>query len=331
MDIQAAYKELNVKVGLANSVYLNDIWKILCTHEEAVTANLLPGTVEDISNSSGKSPDETETILLSLFSKGVAFKSPRDGKVQYKLAKNLVQFHDACLLWDGATDEFYELWTRVMDEEFAGLLKSLPADFALPSFMRVIPINETIESKSTVLTFEECKSIIDSSEKVAVVKCPCRLSQKRCDAPLESCLQVNRGAEYVIDRGHGREITRDEAIDILKQSEEAGLVHMTENKAKGNAICNCCSCCCEMFRLVKFSQKSWVLSPSRYTARVSDECTACSACVDICPVDAISINDIAEINEEICIGCGLCATTCPVDAISLAQVRPEEHIPAGKK
>jgi ferredoxin len=207
------------------------------------------------------------------------------------------------------------------------MMKSMPDTFKLPSFMRVIPIHETIEARNEVLTYEECARLIDASEQVAVVKCPCRLSQKNCDAPVEACIQINRGAEYAIDRGHGRKITTQEAMEILKKAEDAGLVHMTENRISGNAICNCCSCCCEMFRLMKFSGKKWILSPSRYLAVVNDACTACGSCVDACPVHAISMNDIAAVNADACMGCGVCAAICPVDAITLSQVRPAEHIP----
>jgi len=326
--MEQIYGELNVKVGLGQSEYLKKIWKILCSDKEARIANLLPGTIEDISEKSGKSVEDTTTSLTSLFKKGVVFKQKRDGKTSYKLAKNIIQFHDACLLWEGATPEFFELWKKVMDEEFMGIIKDLPEDFKLPSFMRVIPVDETITPGSTILNYEECETLIKNSEKVAVVKCPCRLSQQKCDASLEACIQINRGAEYVLDRGHGRELTTDEAMEIIRRCEDEGLVHMLENRSTGNVICNCCSCCCEMFRLVRHSGKKWITSPSRFLAVVdNDLCTLCEACVEACPVDAITMDSTTEINEEECVGCGLCAKSCSVDAISLKEIRPEEHIP----
>ena len=321
------YTALNTKMGLPKSSNLTALWKMLCTDAESEIAVLLPGTADEISAKTGKDINETGSILLSLFHKGAAFKSVRGGATQYKLAKHIFQFHDASILWDGATGEFYALWKKVMDDDFTGLMKGMPEAVKLPPFMRVIPIHETIEPRSTVLTYEECARMVEGSEHVAVVKCPCRLSQKNCDAPVEACIQLNRGADYALDRGHGREISKGEAIEILKKSEEAGLVHMTENRKSGNVICNCCSCCCEMFRLMEFSGKKWILAPSRYLASVSAECTSCDACVGICPVDAISIDGIALVDPEACMGCGLCATVCPVNAIMLNETRPEEHIP----
>ena len=50
---------------------------------------------------------------------------------------------------------------------------------------------------------------------------------------------------------------------------------------------------------------------------ISDECVSCGACVDECPVEAISQGDAHyEINAETCIDCGACTGACPTDAIS---------------
>lgn len=46
-------------------------------------------------------------------------------------------------------------------------------------------------------------------------------------------------------------------------------------------------------------------------------CTACSVCVQACPVDAINVNKFAQVNGAKCTGCGCCVAECPQSAISL--------------
>jgi len=50
---------------------------------------------------------------------------------------------------------------------------------------------------------------------------------------------------------------------------------------------------------------------------ISDECTMCGACVDVCPVEAITEGETQYvINADTCTDCGACAGECPVEAIS---------------
>ena len=50
---------------------------------------------------------------------------------------------------------------------------------------------------------------------------------------------------------------------------------------------------------------------------ISDECVACGACSEECPVSAISEGDGKYvIDADTCISCGSCASVCPVGAPS---------------
>lgn len=47
------------------------------------------------------------------------------------------------------------------------------------------------------------------------------------------------------------------------------------------------------------------------------KCTGCQACIDVCPVEALYMeNDKANVNEDTCVDCGACIGECPVEAIS---------------
>lgn len=51
--------------------------------------------------------------------------------------------------------------------------------------------------------------------------------------------------------------------------------------------------------------------------KIDDKCTNCGACVDVCPVDAISPGDGKHvIDKDKCVDCGACVDECPVEAIS---------------
>jgi Fe-S-cluster-containing hydrogenase component 2 len=49
----------------------------------------------------------------------------------------------------------------------------------------------------------------------------------------------------------------------------------------------------------------------------AEKCTGCSACVEVCPVDAIKMEDEKAVIGDECIECGVCVSQCPVEAISL--------------
>lgn len=49
--------------------------------------------------------------------------------------------------------------------------------------------------------------------------------------------------------------------------------------------------------------------------KISDDCVACGACCEACPMEAISEGDGKyEIDADKCVSCGACAEACPVGA-----------------
>lgn len=50
----------------------------------------------------------------------------------------------------------------------------------------------------------------------------------------------------------------------------------------------------------------------------AQKCAGSANCVEVCPVEAISLKDgKAVIDEDTCTECGLCVDECPNSAISL--------------
>lgn len=207
-----------------------------------------------------------------------------------------------------------------------------------PSLLKVVPIEEEIPRGSEIESYESITSLIENAKAWGVGNCVCK-SEKEilgepCSKPKEVCMSIAPIENYFDDYFWGRPITKDEAFKILKQAEEAGLVHMTNNYKEGHfAICNCCSCCCGILRGMNELKKPDATANSNYVAAVDEDlCTACGICLERCQVHAINIEDFAAINER-CIGCGLCVTTCPTEAIALVRRKDEDitEVPKNEK
>lgn len=48
-------------------------------------------------------------------------------------------------------------------------------------------------------------------------------------------------------------------------------------------------------------------------------CTGCGICRDVCRFDAVTVSDVAAIDDFSCEGCGVCAHFCPAQAISMQE------------
>jgi len=134
-----------------------------------------------------------------------------------------------------------------------------------------------------------------------------------------------------VEFGRARQITKTEALEILKQNEDDGLVLQPNNAQKPEFICSCCGCCCGMLRMQKFMPKPLDYWPSNYSAQVDPEtCSGCETCVDACQVDAIRFNaddGLSTIDMDRCIGCGNCVPVCPAEAIALVKKETGEVPP----
>jgi Pyruvate/2-oxoacid:ferredoxin oxidoreductase delta subunit len=150
-----------------------------------------------------------------------------------------------------------------------------------------------------------------------------------CGKPNEVCMQFGMGAQFVIDRGMGRKISKEEAIDILKKCEEAGLVHSTVNLQVIDWLCNCCNDHCVILRKALAQPKPGIALNSGFQpVRNPDLCTACETCIERCPPKALTMGeyDVPEVDLDRCIGCGVCASGCPEGAVELVE-RPGAQVP----
>jgi Pyruvate/2-oxoacid:ferredoxin oxidoreductase delta subunit len=193
---------------------------------------------------------------------------------------------------------------------------------------RVIPVDRKIQAENTVHTYHQVASYIEKYEPLAVSTCFCRHQAKlieekdHCGKPDEVCMQFGMGAQFVIDRKMGRQISKEEALAILKTSEEAGLVHASLNRQELDFLCNCCSCHCMILKTAFKQPKPGVILNSGFQPQYDkDRCTACGTCIDRCPTTALVMGEenVPEVDLDRCIGCGVCATGCDYEAIGLVE------------
>ena len=326
------YQQLAEDIGFEDSKLVPKMFSCLADEEEAkfLLAAAPPATVAEISEKTGLPLDKVNAMVEPLFKKGLIFKSKKPDATRYYRVRNYLQFHDATVLAPGVDQEYLDLWKEFEATERPGYLARFEkADFS--PFMRVVPVNVTLEPQNQVMAFEDVKKMVAEATTIAVTNCSCRTIHGITDVPLEVCMQLNRAADYALERGTGRKLTNREAIEMLKMCEEAGLVHCVENKyGLGHVICNCDNVACGNWGHDRAYLKKFT-APSRFKADVDpDLCTACGTCADRCFFDAVSMtgpDDTAIIDPDKCMGCGICVPTCPGDAITYEEVRPLEFIP----
>ena len=325
--MESQYQELAARIGLGQSERIPQLFKMIADEAEAELLLAMPGSVPELAEKLGRNQDDVADMVQTLFIKGLVFPSYRSDPPKYRMGRDIIQFHDATILWPDAPRAFLDLWQEWTDVEWPKLAEDFVQLMPRPG-MRIIPVGVTLRPEGSVLAFEDVKEIIDGARELAVTKCTCRLAAGRCDRLLEACLQVNNAAAYAIARGTGRKLTKDEALDILKKSEEEGLIHTTFNKrGVDHVICNCCGDCCQFLPVV-IKYGTALVDPSRFQAVVDpDLCTACETCLDRCYFGAITVDDFAVIDPDKCLGCGLCQVTCPSEAISMKEVRDKDYVP----
>ena len=315
---------------------LMEILKMLYTSEEAeFLAQTFSFPYQDVKSSahiaqeSGKSRAEVEELLDTLAEKGLVFRFPhwKTGETLYSLlpiVPGLFEFY-----FSGSTDsEKRKKIASLFEKAYKDGL-AMEAGASTYPWGRVIPVEKAIDVTQEILPFEKVSEYIKTSHTIAVIPCACR-TKHPCRHPVESCLVFDSSADFMVERGIGRYVTREETLELLEKMEKEGLVHTTINsQRRPQFICNCCTCSCMILRGLTEMHNPRAFAKSNYLPQKDDDaCILCRTCIEICPFDCYFYHwphdDEPEkigFLEERCVGCGLCSYHCPVDAITLVKVR----------
>jgi len=319
--------------GAPHSSAIDEILRLLFTEDEiriAIHMSFRLKTAEEIARNASVTQEEAMQRLDSMTEKTVIFCHTTEKGKRYSLVPTAPGLCERSVTKFKGTplhERLRSLWQQYRND---GMIVSLCGE---PTpLMRTIPVESTLTNKTHILPYESVSKLIRNSGTIAVFDCACRVTEQRCNAPVETCFNFGAMAEFLIEKSVARRVTPDEALAILDRTEKAGLIHCGNNAAdKATVICNCCSCCCLYLQgLVEF-KKPHALATSSYLAfAIEDRCTGCGICYNgRCQVKAMTSRDSkAHVLTEKCIGCGLCASACPKGAIELRKRDVSPDVPA---
>jgi Fe-S-cluster-containing hydrogenase component 2 len=305
----------------------------LFTPEEAALAlhlELLGAEADVVAHRAGLPVEVTEQRLEDMVRKGLIYcYRPKNKPVQYQIV------YFAVGIWEFQVNRLNPELVQLVDQYLEFMITEHDM-WKTSAQLRTIPIGESIPTTQTVMIYEQAEEIIRAQERILVAPCICRRERgmvgESCGKPSETCLIFNSAADYYHHNGLGRWIDTKEALEILAQANQAGLVLQPTNDRHVGGMCCCCGDCCGVLRNLNRLPRPADVAVSAFQAHFEPElCAACETCLMRCQMAAITAED-GEITLHIerCIGCGLCVTTCTTGALTLVR-KPEAEQPAVPK
>jgi Pyruvate/2-oxoacid:ferredoxin oxidoreductase delta subunit len=227
------------------------------------------------------------------------------------------EFHARLEIWamfEGWKDVPLAVHRQLADWEVDSYAEKIRAD--VDGVRRGEP-GDSYEARYSYVLLDEAEAIVAAQDHIYLWPCDCRSIVGKCRKAMDVCLRFEN------DRGLGWEISRERAVQILRATDKAGLMHtadLQDDVARTSSICNCCTDCCFPHLAADRLDASDAWPVRRYVAAIDmDLCTACGRCGLRCPFAAIvcATDGRPAFDAARCRGCGLCATGCSADAIGL--------------
>jgi ferredoxin len=291
----------------------------------------------------------------ALASRGVIFNQPnRSGVMVYRLLPllNVGTFEytfmgkiehnrrnlEISALFRCLFEELSQTIQQNYDSLIPHLLKAPPVDRTVPVVdnkatgdrVKIVVNRQLDVPTERIVPTQEVSALIEKFDEIAVGHCFCRHHKDLMGQPCrqtdqrENCFTFGKSARYTTQQGFARMVSKQEALEVLKKAEEAGLVHKAyhpnfDTAKDETSICNCCRCCCgnSVENMI-----APIINATNYLAVIdADRCIGCGICVEKCHTGAALLNADGKAHraKDHCIGCGVCASFCPENAISLLE------------
>ena len=213
-------------------------------------------TMDQLKESSHLSEEKVEQLATSLAKKGLIFNQPSSsGVMVYRLLPLMtVGLMEYTFMGELKGDEreqelaelFEQLIHEVRDQVQANYDHVVPMFEAAPPVDRTVPARDREDGKTIriipvdkrvavpeefVLPSQSVDEIIEKFDEIAVGRCFCRQRRRmlgdHCatDAPMMNCFTFGKSARHTAAQGFAKMISKEEARKIMREAEEAGLVH----------------------------------------------------------------------------------------------------------
>jgi len=342
-DMENVYQQLQRKLntiglGLPESEngYDQEYLPFLLTEEEAEFAVKMDRghqTAENVAANMGIPLGEAKRMLKALGKAGLVYHfKDKDNVDQYFM----VSSYHGIFEWNLYRPD--PAWIKPMVKHNVDGMFRVFFNSEMPMFRFVPNYPEQVEN-GECLEIDNKEALIRKKRRIALMPCFCRLSssvnadkENACKADPDTfnvCLGFDDFADFYIDElGAGKDITADEAVEIMSKSAQKGTMTSVINSQAAEGMCNCCRCCCGIvYGLKAFGPNKATGALSNYVSEYDNsKCVACGTCQKRCPTKARKIVDgKMQFNPDLCMGCGLCLDTCEADALKLCR-KPEEEL-----
>jgi hypothetical protein len=216
-----------------SGIELQMLAKMFTAEEAALAAEMRTSfePAEEIAARADVETAEAKKKLKGMARRGLIYVRKGKGALLYALMPFVVGF--------------YEEQLPILDKELAELAEQYFEEVrgktildAGPSIHRVVPVGEAVPFNLEVYPYERAVDIVESAKSWGVRECICRVQQKLvgkgCDHSLESCLVMAPIEGVFGGPGPTRAITKEQALNIVRMTEEEGLVHSTGNFQDGH-------------------------------------------------------------------------------------------------
>ena len=294
----------------------------------------------------GISEKEAADILWDQSKRSLIWRAKRGGQYQYALMpyiNGFWEFNELDIVFNQSNGgdpckPDAETNAKVGQFNMWGIGGADPngGDSTFPLF-RAYPISKDVVAKGELLPYEDWRAIIMRHNTFTVSPCQCRTMWNGLgvpspeEHPMETCLSLGEMAEYFIENNIGRQITQEEAIAIVEDVIERGMVVEAICAKNPDIICCCHSKSCG--NLMGHSMSDGTTDKAKhynaYTLEYDKEkCLKCGLCVARCPMGAIVQNEDGTLSlKGSCVRCGQCVPVCPAKARILVESPDYPELP----